>query len=637
MEKNLRRKSVLLALAFSTLSLSLSAQSHISTQSHQSVVSSVVSANYGDSQKTFFSAGEDGFLIKWTDDDQGEHYQISELPIKLAAVYPEKNLVAVYETDSGLINRVSVWDFNTLTRKYARRFSDSVTSLAFSANGTYLIVGTAAVDGAVFMRASDGTVVDKIKDTTGIFSFASTSSSEKTFCTYSPAGTISYFNMQTGKLKGKFPTEGGLSHVTTFNNDMFLAGVKDDTVFVVSALSGGTIASYSSSRPIILADKTDKNLYYLENNGRNGYVLRELIASSDNKSVSAPQSVRNFKTLTGDTIICGAKEGSYIMLGSQSGALFRTDSTPDSTLLSFYPLTEDIYDKIYDMSPAGEDFYFLTGNAVYQSSYDKGIVNRRADNPGQTQITAYGSNVILWSRGTRKPVQLLDLDTKNTATLFTPKSNVQSVRIFGNILLEMESNMYVNAYHLDTQQFEELYSGAALQDAVIIGDILYVAKSSATNPASPLLSVNLTTKETVPVKIDGNVIYALCSTDENMYGIAVESDENSKKTVLFSFNPENMRTTTLLSLADEDTDAFTYLRENEIYTNIGRDKVFSYNLSTRRATTYNRSASLPMKVAQNASRFVVLNKDGSVSWYNADIQQVLADWYLTKDGNWYEF
>jgi hypothetical protein len=636
MEKKLRGKSALLFFILSTLSLSLSAQSHISTQSHQSVVSAIVPANSGDSQKTFFSAGEDGFLIKWTDDDQGEHYQISELPIKMAAVCPGKNLVAVYETDSGLINRVSVWDFTTLTRKYARRFSDSVTSLTFSANGTYLIVGTAAVDGAVFMRADDGTTTDKIKDPTGIFSFASTSGSEKTFCTYSPAGTISYYNMQTGRLKGKFPTENGLSRVTIFNSDMFLAGIKDNTVFVVSALSGDTIASYPAALPVILADKNDSNLYYLENNGRNGYALKELESTGSN-SISAPKTIRNFKTLTGDAVCCGAKEGTHILLGSQTGSLFRTDSIPDSSLLSFYPLTEDIYDKIYDMTPSGDDFYFLTGKAVYQSSYDRGTVNRRADNPGQTQIAASGSNVILWSRGTRRPVQMLNLDTNSVSTLFVPKTNIQSVRIFGNILLEMESNMYVNAYHLDTGQFEELYSGAALQDAVIINGILYVAKSSATNPASPLLSVNLTTKETVPVRADGNVIYALCSTDQTMYGIAVKSDENSKKTILFSYNPDRMQTTTLLSLADEDTDAFTYLLGNEIYTNIGRDKVFSYNLSTRKTTTYNRSASLPLKVAQNASRLVVLNKDGSVSWYNPDIQQVLADWYLTKDGNWYEF
>ena len=631
-----RRKSVLPACIFFMLSLSVSAQSHISTQAHQSIVSAVVAANYGSSQKTFFSAGEDGFLIKWTDDGQGEHYQISDLQIKLAAVYPAKNLAAVYETDSGLINRVSVWDFNSLSRIYARRFSDSVTSLTFSANGTYLIVGTATVDGAVFLRTTDGAVVDKIKGPTGILSYASTSSSEKTLCTYSPVGTISYYNMQTGKLKGKFSTASGLTQVTTYNNDMFLSGIKDNTVFVISALSGDTIASYTASRPVILADKNDKNLYYLENNERNGYTLME-IESTDNKGVSSPQIVKKFKTLTGDTICCGTKEGAYIMLGSYSGALFLTDSSPDTSLLSFYPLTDNIYDKICDMSPAGEDFYFLTGSAIYKSSYDSGIVNKLAANPGQTQITTYGNNVILWSKGTRNPVQLLEFDTKNIIPLFTPKSNIQSVRIFGNMLLEMESNMYVNVYHFDTQQFEKLYSGMALQDAVIIGNTLYIAKSAATSPVSPLLCINLTTKETAPVDIDGNVIYSLSSTDTVMYGIAVKTYRDTKKTVLFEYNPVRQQITTLLSLADEDTDAFTYFHNNEIYTDIGKDKFFSYNLLNRKTTTYNRSASLPVKVFQNTSRLVVLNRDGSVSWYNSGIQQVLADWYLTLDGNWYEF
>ncbi|MCK9171498.1 MAG: hypothetical protein M0P01_13890 [Treponema sp.] len=630
------KRFVLPACMVSLLSLSLSAQSHISTQAHQSIVSAVAAANYGGSQKTFFSAGEDGFLIKWTDDGQGENYQISDLQIKLAAAYPEKNLVAVYETDSGLINRVSVWDFNSLSRIYARRFTDSVTSLTFSAGGTYLIVGTATVDGAVFLRTTDGSVVDKIKSPTGILSYASTSSSEKTLCTYSPVGTISYYNMQTGRLKGKFPTAAGLSQVTTYNNDMLLSGIKDNTVFIISALSGDTIASYAASSPLILADKSDKNLYYLENNERNGYTLME-IESNDNKSVSTPQIVKKFKTLTGDTICCGTKEGAYIMLGSYSGSLFRTDSSPDTTLLSFYSLTDNIYDKICDMSPAGEDFYFLTGSAVYKSSYDSGIVNKLADNPGQTQIATYGTSLILWSKGTRRPVQLLDLDTKNLTPLFTPKSNIQSVRIFGNVLLEMESNMYVNAYHFDTQQFEKLYSGTALQDAVIIGNTIYISKSAATAPSSPLLGIDLTTKETVPLDIDGNVIYSLSCTDTVMYGIVVKTDKNSKKTVLFSYNPERHQISTLLSLADEDTDAFTCLHNNEIYTDIGNDKFFSYNLSNRKTTTYNRSASLPVKVCQNTSRLVVLNKDGSVSWYNAGIQQVLADWYLTLDGNWYEF
>jgi len=429
MVQNSRRKSVLLAAGVMLLSLSLSAQSHISTQSHQGIVTAVVPSNSGDAKKTFFSAGADGFLIKWSDDDQGEHYQISDLPVKFAAVSPGQNLIAVYETDSGLMNRVSVWDFNTLTRRYARRFSDSVTSLSFSAGGTYLIVGTATVTGAVFLRADDGTVVDKISDTTGIFSFASTSSTEKTFFTYSPAGSIAYFNLQTGKLKGKFQAEPGLSQVATFGSDLFLAGVKNNTVYVLSALSGSTVGTFPSNKPIILADKTDKNLYFLENNGRNGYALKEL-SSTDTKSVSAPQQVRTFRALQGDVICCGAREGTAVMLGSQSGDLFRTDCSPEAAMLSFYPLSQNVYDKIYDMAPSGEDFYFLTQNALYKSSYDSGIVTRIADNPGQTQVTAYGGSIVLWSRGTRNPVQLLDPAGKSTSVLFTPKSNVQNVRVF---------------------------------------------------------------------------------------------------------------------------------------------------------------------------------------------------------------
>jgi len=190
---------------------------------------------------------------------------------------------------------------------------------------------------------------------------------------------------------------------------------------------------------------------------------------------------------------------------------------------------------------------------------------------------------------------------------------------FSDVLLEMESNSYVNAYHFSTQQFEELYSGTALQDAVIVGDMLYIAKSSATNPPSALLSVNMTTKETVPVGIDGNVIYSLCAADSTLYGIAVQADEDTKKTVLFSYDTQSMQTRSLLSLADEDTNAIAYVYGTEIYTNIGKDNVFSYNLSDRTTITYTRSASLPVKVSRNANRLVILNRDGSVSWDTADV------------------
>ena len=129
----------------------LFAQAHISTQSHQAQITGVKAVPIkSGNELEYFTAGDDGFLIKWTDNNEGEHYQISDVGIKMIAVAPNGNYVAVYESDGGSVNKVSVWDWRTLTRKFNKKYTDSITSLEFSAKGTYLIVVTASVDGAEF-------------------------------------------------------------------------------------------------------------------------------------------------------------------------------------------------------------------------------------------------------------------------------------------------------------------------------------------------------------------------------------------------------------------------------------------------------------------------------------------------------
>ncbi len=612
-------------------------QSHISTQPHQDAVS-VIAAATGGAEKAYFSAGKDGFLVRWTDDDQGEHYQISELELKAAAVSPSGREIAVYETDGGAVNRVSVWDWPTLSRKYARRFSDSVTTLTYSAKGTYLIAGTATVDGAVFLRAATGEVVSKIKDSTGIVSYAATSGSEKTAVMYSPAGSLSYYSMAGGRMTNRFAVPQGLEQPVMFNNNLFLAGVSDGAVCVIYALSGKTVARVPASDPILLVSEDDTGLYYLENDGKGLYTLK-VLENAGNRAVSNPRIVKTYRGPRGaEAVICGTKTGNSILLGSRSGEIYRADSEPDTATLSLYPVTEKLYDRILDMAPIGEDFYFLTRNAVFRSSYDSGVVNRLAENRGRTQIITYGDKAVLWSKGTHDSVQLLNFNTKELTDLFKPETTLQSVRLFGTTLVEMESNSVVRTFDLDGRKLKEVYSGAGLQDAVIAGDgRLYVAKSFATNPNSALLCVDMTTRETAPVPVNGKVAFALNCSGNDIYGISIQSAGNSAKTVVFRYNTATKQTATVLSLAEEDSDAFTSLHDPVLYTNIGKDKVRACNLRTRKNLTLSRSASMPVKAEQNASRVVVLNRDGSISWYNYNLTQVLADWYLTRDGQWYEF
>ena len=623
------------------LFFSVTAQSHISTQSHQAQVTTIAPVSTRGTDGSYYSASDDGFVIKWSFDNQGEHYQFSDVAIKLLAVSPDGNEIAIYETDGGSVNRVTVWDWNTLTRKYLKKFSDSITSLSYSANGTFLIVGTATVDGAVFIRTSGWQVVDKIKTNTSIVSYIHTSKSEKTCVFYSPSGTLSFYNLQTGQTKAKIQVIKGLTQTVMYNDNRFFAGISDNKIYITK--EGKSIASIPASNPIIISTESDYNLYYIDYDGRNTYEVK-MIESLDDSTVSNPRIVKTLKGPRGTAAITAAiKDATNIYLGGKNGAIYKTEAEPTITTTNLTELTENTYSKIYGMAPAETDFYFLTSDAIYKSSYDTGLVDKLSSTNGESKIIAYtDNNVILWSKSEKTPVVQIDLDKKTSKTLFTPKNSVQNVRLC-NIegkyyLVEIESNSTVNIYDFQDESFKEVYSGTGIQDAVLMNNkLVYIAKSAATNPQSPMLSVNPDTMETVPIGLKGNVIYALSSDGKTIYGIDVISDETGRNTYVFSYNIYTKQMTNILKFSEEDSEAFTYLNGNNLFTNIGRNKIYCYNLSTKKRFAYNRSASIPESICLNTRRAVILNSNGSISWCGTVDSKLIADWYLTKDNQWYEF
>ncbi len=632
----------LFTLIFSALFIfSLEAQSHISTQSHQGQVTQIAPVSTRGTDGTYYSASDDGFVIKWTFDGQGEHYQFSDVAIKLIAVSPNGNEIALYETDGGSINRITVWDWKTLSRKYLKKFSDSITSLTYSANGTYLIAGTATVDGAVFIRTQGWQMVDKIKENTGIVSYIHTSKTEKTCVFYSPSGTLSFYNLATGKLKQKMQIVKGLSQPVMYNENRYFAGVRDNTIYIT--FSGKTIASIPANNPIIISTEADYNLFYLENDGRSNYEVK-MIESKEENLVSNPRLVKTLKGPRGSAVITTAiKDATNIYFGGRNGSVYQTEAEATITSSNMTELTEDTYSKIYGMAPAETDFYFLTSNSIYSSSYDTGVISKLASTNGESEIIAYKDNsVILWSQSDKSPIILLDLDKKSSKTLFTPKNNVQKVRLCtvedNDYLIEIESNSVVNLFDMQEGTFREVYSGTGIQDAVYMNNkLIYIAKSAATNPQTPLLTVNPQTMETVPLNIKGNVTYALSTDGKTIYGLNIISDDTGRNTYVFSFNVYTKQMTNILKFAEEDAEAFTYLSGNNLFTNIGRNKVYCYNLSTKKRFSYNRSASIPKTICTNSRRAVILNSNGSISWCGTTDSKLLADWYLTKDDQWYEF
>ena len=619
-------------------------QSHFSTQSHQEQVTNIQAVpNSSGWDTAYFTSGEDGFLIRWGDDNLGEHYQISDVGIKLIAVSPNGNDIAVYETDGGSVNKVSVWDWKTLNRKYQRNFTDSITSLQFSAKGNYLIVGTATVDGAIFIRTASWTIIDKIKANTSIVNYIHTSESEKTVAFYSPAGTLSYFNLGTGQLKQKFQVIQGLSDVVMFNSNVFLAGIKDNTIYVLNAFKGTTVTSVSAQNPIIVSSDRDHNFYYLEYDGRNNYELKMLEVQDGNK-LSNPRLVKTFRGPRGEAAICvGTKNLADLYLGGRNGAVYKADIEPTSTTQNFNQITENKYKKIFDITETGKDFFFLTDDKLYRSDYQTGIPETVCSTQGHNKVISLDDNsVILWAKSSRSPVIRKNITTKEEEVLFTPKSSLQSVRHFKiedkDYIVEIESNSEVSIYDFEKKSLKEVYSGTGIQDAVLAKNgNLFVAKSAASNPQVPLLSVNPETLETVPLGVKGNVAYALSIKDNMIYGINLVSDETGKTTYVFSYDIDTKVITNILRFSNEDSDVFTYLKGGNLFTNIGKNKVYCYNLSTKKRFAYNRSSSIPVDICQNKNQVVILNSNGSISWCSPTSQTLQADWYLNSDEQWFEF
>lgn len=622
----------------------LSAQSHNSTQSHQSQVNciSAISKTTGYEQ-SFYTAGQDGFIIKWTSDNQGEHYQITDVGIKLMAVSPNGNLIAVYETDGGSVNKVSVWDWTTLTRKYNKKFSDSITSLKFSAKGNYLIIGTATVDGAVFVRTNGWTTVDKIKANTSIVNYINTSDTEKTCVFYSPTGILSYYNLTNGSLKNKFSIVQGLEQCIMINNNKFFVGVKDDNIYIVNAFKGNTISSIPAQNPIILSGDNDSNLYYMEYDGKSLYTVK-MLENLENLTVSNPRVVKTLKGPRGkDSIVTGTKKYNDIFLGSKSGCVYKIDADATSTTYNLQEISENKYAKINDIATANDNFYFLANNKIFKSSFDTGEIHALATAQGQTQLlSADDNNMILWSKGTKNQVTKLNLENNENNVLFIPKNPIQILKYFNigeeKYLIDIESSTSVNLYNLNTKEFFEIYSGTGIQDVVIANDKnIYISKSAATNPKVPMICVNPKTLETVPLSVKGNVVFGLSTDGTLIYGINLVSTEEGQTTYVFSYNTKSKVTTNILKFSSEDSDAFTYLYQNNLFTNIGKNKMYCYNTQTKKRFSYNRSASMPQKICQSKNRVVILNYNGSISWCSPTNANLLADWYMTTDEQWYEF
>ena len=624
-------------LIFIIPNLIIFAQTQKSKQPHNGKVQSIV--EYGEN---FFTAGDDGFVIKWLPDGTGEHFQISDLEIKLIAVSPNGTDIAVYETDGFSIHRVSEWNWKTLTRKSAKRFTDSIVSLEYSAKGTYLMAGTSSIDGMLFLDPKTKlTPLSVVKDSTGTVTIAKTGKTEKTVLMYNPEGILSYYNLADGSKVQEFECVSLLEQPTLLYNNVYLAGVKNNSINIVKATTGELTTTIPAQNPIIIKSDTS-DLHYVEFDEENDrFILKQVpLKKSDLQFI--PVELQYFTMGDIEEIsVATYSDTNGLIYGTSSGALYQNGIYPSTEAIdiTLTRVTEPAHHRISDIVFVDTNYYFITNNNIYIGKILEKETSLLAENINSTNLISLGKDLILWSANESKPVYKLVINEDGSTDftqLFEIDKPITSLTVSEKGIVTITGNSNVYLYDFEKNTNESIYTSSGLQDAILVDDEnIFVAKTAVTNPTSALININITTKETVPHPVKGDIMFSLESQDKSgtkqIYGVSIINSNGKKTTEIFSYVPTTKTYSPLLQWADEDTSAFVKVINGVIYTNIAKSGARSLNLYTKKSASLKRSASLPKDIAGNKTYIVTVNQDGSLTWYNTTSSAKLENWNFTAE------
>ncbi len=574
-------------------------------------VSEIVNAGM---QPVFFAAGNDGFVTRYSYPDfKPDTWQLSFMPIKKIAVHPQGRLVAIYESDGFGVHQVSLWDWTLKKNIFAKRLSDSVASLSWSAKGTYLFIGNRSTDGITVLD-SKGNVKNIYSQAPGIVFLAATASSEKNIVTYGESGRLIYTEIASKKKIKEFRTENKLENPNLIKNFNLIIGYKNKTVYVIDAVTGKVKEQYPANYAIFAAKLQDSAPIWIERTRKkNEWCIRQGKAASQgfyvpsNSKITAARHVK-------DNLIIGTEDGSVYMLG------MNVDSTVKVETPLEYERTE-----IDDITTDGESVYVLQEGKIYsQKSPDEKPVLITAGLK-TNRFLFYNNGFLLWSNERKHiPIYHYSFETGKLKTAAQPKESVISLSVYKDNILYVESFNGVSLINSATGKKTFFYNAPGVQNAVQIDDEnILISKSAIDRAQSPVFLININTEETAPIQIEGDLIFALeqNSSNPNTLSCFLVNSKPSNKTELITIklSGKNLIDSSfkpVLSYKEEDLTAFLKTSGNDILTNLGKGSLVHYNTATRQAIRLKRDYGFSKDAVILKNYFVSLNMGGTISWYS---------------------
>jgi WD40 repeat protein len=617
---------------------------------HESTKAIVISGHRGavlamdrdDGRGLLFTAGADGTVKIWDAATRSlvKSLTVTSLQAGMLAVSPADTRFAVVATDALQSFSLEVWDWRKGERVFKVALEDQPLFLRYSASGHYLLYGLPRWDSLRIMNASDGSPVTFHPEGFGMVGFAALSRSEKILMTYRLTGTISYWDLASGKLLEDLQTVPLLSHIRLSPDLSFMAGSTDSDLSLVDVASGRTQAraSVSGVTSLDISPAGDEVACVAEN----GTVSRWSVAQETLTRKADPPGGPLHASLVRFTP--GA-----LILGAGSGALVSVSS--DGSEASF----------------PGDERALITGMAVRGSSVAMGtsswikvftggladaaregaggagsVAAIRVQNPFQAPVDLTfldDDSLLVWQTGDGPgSYAILDLKTG----VFRPGAPAEPL---GSPIIEAQSDgaRCLLLAKDGTLRIIDLPSGAtraqmwrpgSMWASLADGNTVVVGGQSGDAEPGSLVRINMDTGETDPIPTVNRYTYeVLFDTSTGvLYSLGVDADGTTN---LLAHTGKDFQTQSVVeSTPGEHLTASISFDSSTgtLYSSLGREHISRWKQGSL--------ARLPASAIGTIGLFCgndllySLNGDSSVSLFDAVHGDTVAELSVFPDGGW---
>ena len=647
---------------------------------HRGAVTSLLIDNDG----YFYSAGEDGFVGIWNNQEAIYRFQVSPFGLSSMVLRPGKTQIAVIEDDGLSMHRISSWDHETGENIFTLSFMDSVSFINFSAAGTFLIVGLSGQTGVIFIDSETGETAEPLEELRDSVNFAATSMSEKIMICYSPSGILSYWDLETGIELRHFEVPPNIRGPVLLGNNCYIGGFDPNGLIILDIVTGAALARNNTINGSFFIDEREKadpqgkaRFYCLSSTGTANTIFRMEINQSGalttlNRTVLPPgiTEVRTAAYAGGEAFILGNAHGNLWFLNRSLARLLDCNSP----------------EQVIDLAASSEALGFISENGAagfLPLDYSKlkngetlrmervsppaasGVYTRINADPSAPPGT--GSPVFLFWQNSRSIPMLRTLQGSplNAAgsRIFLEKLPlrypIRSAAMLGSGILFLNSQGTLSLMNRENGELRFSYAASGAQDAAFINSNTIILGRSAVIGNTPFLMVNSVTGETVPLPYPAMVgLKVYLGSSGAIYGAVVNQAGSGPlgygslageiQTSVIRLNISNPSLSEKLAeYHGEDSSFFLVESGGNPAFNLGGGAAALYRNNTRTGnrnqgwekTALERSRGLPQKAVSSGSRIVILDGEGSLCWHDSRTGKLLATfnlypshWTLETDG-----